>query len=71
MHVPYLATYPDFLALLFVMILTASIACGVKGSTMVNNGLTIVNLLTILGLIIAGCFKGNNRWNTAESSTSI
>lgn len=59
MHIPYLATYPDFLAFVFVMMLTASISLGVKGSTMINNGLTTINLLTILGLIIAGCFKGN------------
>lgn len=55
-HVPGLAAYPDFLA--FGMTLFLSVVCsiGVRESTLINNALTVTNVIVILFVCIAGAF---------------
>lgn len=57
-EVDFLSEYPDFLSFGFVMVLTLLLCIGVKESTTLNNILTILNLLTVAIVIVAGSIKG-------------
>jgi amino acid transporter len=54
MHVPGLASYPDFIAFGMTMLLSGVCAVGVRESTMINNVLTALNVFVILFVISAG-----------------
>ncbi|XP_074026550.1 cationic amino acid transporter 2 [Leptinotarsa decemlineata] len=63
MNISFLAPYPDFLAFLLVILLTALLSFGVKESSTFNNLFTIVNLVTIVIAIVAGSMKADiNNW---------
>ncbi|XP_065206555.1 cationic amino acid transporter 2-like isoform X2 [Planococcus citri] len=59
MHIPFLAPYPDFFACSIVLVLTLLLARGVKESSSVNNAFTVVNLITVVIVIVAGAYKAN------------
>ncbi|XP_053555053.1 cationic amino acid transporter 3 [Bombina bombina] len=63
-----LAEYPDFFALLIVILLTVLLAVGVSESALVNKIFTAINLLVLGSVIVAGFVKGDiKNWNlTAE-----
>ncbi|XP_076248537.1 cationic amino acid transporter slimfast [Calliopsis andreniformis] len=58
-HVSFLSEYPDFFAFAVVMLLVVLLSIGVKESSMLNNIFTVVNLITILIIIVAGSIKAN------------
>ena len=58
MTVPGLAAYPDLLAFAVTMLLTVVCALGARESTMVNNVLTVINLVVIAFVICAGAVYG-------------
>lgn len=64
MNVNFLADYPDILSFSIVTILTIILAAGVKESSYVHSTFTVINMLTILVLIIAGSIKANpSNWS--------
>ncbi|KRT78979.1 Amino acid permease, partial [Oryctes borbonicus] len=52
--VNFLSTYPDFLSLAFVILLTILLSAGVKESTLLNNVFTTLNICTVLTVVISG-----------------
>ena len=54
MNVPMLSTYPDFMALLAIMIVMTFVAVGAKVSINFNSLFTIINLVVILLIITVG-----------------
>ncbi|XP_014818547.1 PREDICTED: cationic amino acid transporter 3 isoform X2 [Calidris pugnax] len=62
-----LAEHPDFFALVLVGLLTALLAFGVSESALVNNIFTMVNVLVLVFVGIAGFVKGNiKNWQLSE-----
>lgn len=58
-NIEYLSEYPDFFAFGVVMLLTILLSSGVKESSILNNIFTVINLVTIVIIIVAGSIKGN------------
>lgn len=56
--ISFLSEYPDFFAFGMVMLLVLLLSMGVKESSFLNNIFTVINLLTILIVIVAGSIKG-------------
>ncbi|XP_064210903.1 high affinity cationic amino acid transporter 1 isoform X1 [Tribolium castaneum] len=64
MDVGFLASYPDFLAFGFVVLLTALLSIGVKESSRLNNIFTGLNLITVGIVIVSGAIKADSsNWN--------
>uniref|UniRef100_A0A8C3J4X6 Solute carrier family 7 member 3 n=1 Tax=Calidris pygmaea TaxID=425635 RepID=A0A8C3J4X6_9CHAR len=62
-----LAERPDFFALVLIGLLTALLAFGVSESALVNNIFTMVNVLVLVFVGIAGFVKGNiKNWQLSE-----
>lgn len=57
-NISFLSEYPDFFAFGMVVLLVALLSIGVRESSYLNMGFTVVNLLTIVIIIIAGSMKG-------------
>ncbi|XP_046837271.1 cationic amino acid transporter 3 [Vespa crabro] len=57
--ISFLSEYPDFFAFGMVMLLAVLLSMGVKESSFLNNVFTVINLLTILIVIVAGSIKAN------------
>ncbi|KAG9478010.1 hypothetical protein GDO78_013150, partial [Eleutherodactylus coqui] len=62
-----LAEYPDFFALLLVMLLTVLLAVGVSESALVNKVFTAINLLVLSFVILSGFIKGDiKNWRLTQ-----
>ncbi|KAM9326895.1 cationic amino acid transporter 3 [Gastrophryne carolinensis] len=62
-----LAEYPDFFALLLVVLLTVLLAVGVSESALVNKIFTAINLIVLAFVILAGFVKGDiKNWNLTQ-----
>lgn len=57
-NVSFLSEYPDFFAFGMVMLLVILLCIGVRESSILNNTFTVVNVITIAIVIIAGSIKG-------------
>lgn len=57
-NISFLSEYPDFFAFGMVMLLVLLLSMGVKESSFLNNIFTVINLLTIIIVIVAGSIKG-------------
>ncbi|KAK2585220.1 hypothetical protein KPH14_009924 [Odynerus spinipes] len=55
----FLSEYPDFLAFGMVMLLIILLSVGVKESSFLNNIFTVINLITIMIVIVAGSIKAD------------
>ncbi|CAH0398522.1 unnamed protein product [Chilo suppressalis] len=55
-----LSPHFDLFAFLVVLLLGVLLAFGVRESSMVNNGLAVVNTLVIIFIVFAGAFKANS-----------
>ncbi|XP_011558760.3 cationic amino acid transporter 3 [Plutella xylostella] len=55
--VGFLAEYPDFFAFALVFLITILLSIGVSESTKLNNVFTILNMLTVVVVVIAGATK--------------
>lgn len=58
-RVSFLSDYPDFFAFSVVLLLIILLSVGVKESSLLNNIFTVVNLITILVIIVAGSIKAD------------
>lgn len=56
--VSFLSEYPDFFAFAMVMLLVILLCIGVKESSILNNVFTVINLITITIVIVAGSMRG-------------
>ncbi|KYM76403.1 High affinity cationic amino acid transporter 1 [Atta colombica] len=64
--VSFLSEYPDFFAFAMVMLLVVLLCIGVKESSILNNIFTVINLITITIVIVAGSMKANpSNWSIA------
>ncbi|KAJ3644353.1 hypothetical protein Zmor_027018 [Zophobas morio] len=59
MDIDFMASYPDFLAFGFVMLLTGLLSVGVKESSRLNNVFTALNLTTVTIVIVSGAIKSD------------
>ncbi|XP_020300617.1 high affinity cationic amino acid transporter 1 [Pseudomyrmex gracilis] len=67
-NVTFLSEYPDFFAFGMVMLLVALLCVGVKESSMLNNVFTVINILTITIVIVAGSLKADPaNWSIAPA----
>ncbi|KDR23205.1 high affinity cationic amino acid transporter 1-like [Zootermopsis nevadensis] len=67
-NVDFLSDYPDFLSFGVIIVLAGILSIGVKESTILNNIFTVVNLLTVSIVIIAGSLKCDfHNWNIPKS----
>ncbi|EFN62455.1 Cationic amino acid transporter 3 [Camponotus floridanus] len=65
-NVSFLSEYPDFFAFGMVMLLVILLCIGVRESSILNNTFTVVNIITIIIVIIAGSIKANSSyWSIA------
>lgn len=65
-NVSFLSEYPDFFAFGMVMLLVILLCIGVRESSILNNTFTVVNVITIAIVIIAGSIKANSsNWSIA------
>lgn len=58
--IDFLSDYPDFFSFLIICALTVLLSIGVKESTSLNNLFTLLNLLTVAVVLVAGSMKGKN-----------
>ncbi|XP_047370450.1 cationic amino acid transporter 3 isoform X3 [Vespa velutina] len=58
-NISFLSEYPDFFAFGMVMLLALLLSMGVKESSFLNNVFTVINILTILIVIVAGSIKAD------------
>ncbi|XP_043685322.1 cationic amino acid transporter 3 [Vespula pensylvanica] len=58
-NISFLSEYPDFFAFGMVMLLVFLLSIGVKESSFLNNIFTVINLLTIIIVIVAGSIKAD------------
>lgn len=64
MNVDFLAEYPDILSFSIVTILTIILAAGVRESSYVHSTFTVINMLTIFVLVIAGSIRAQpSNWS--------
>lgn len=64
----FLSTYPDFIAPVFVTLITGLLSLGSRESTKVNNILTFVNLSTVGVIVFSGLFRINPaNWSIKKS----
>ena len=67
MHVPGLSEYPDFIALIVVLMILGFVAYGAKLSANVNSFFTVINGLVILLIISIGFSLGERKnWSNQE-----
>ncbi|NXX55104.1 CTR3 protein, partial [Scopus umbretta] len=73
LHLPgVLAKHPDFFALILIALLTALLAFGVSESALVNKIFTVVNLVVLGFVIIAGFVKGDiKNWQLSEEDYNL
>ncbi|XP_043502159.1 cationic amino acid transporter 3 [Polistes fuscatus] len=63
-NISFLSEYPDFFAFGMVMLLVLLLSIGVKESSFLNNIFTIINIVTIIIVIVAGAIKADPKnWN--------
>ncbi|XP_031713728.1 cationic amino acid transporter 2 [Anarrhichthys ocellatus] len=64
-----LAPYPDVFAAVLVMLLSGVLAFGVKESTTINKIFTVINILVLVFVAIAGFIKGDiSNWQISEEA---
>nr|CAD7439573.1 unnamed protein product [Timema bartmani] len=63
-NINFLSDYPDFLAFGIIMLLAVLLAIGVKESTIMNNLFTVLNMIVIAIVIVAGSIKDIPCMNT-------
>ena len=68
MNAPWLSNYPDFIALLVVLIVSGFIASGAKTSINFNSVCTIINVLVILLIISVGLSVADGRNWTSQKN---
>ncbi|XP_050546707.1 cationic amino acid transporter 2-like isoform X2 [Daktulosphaira vitifoliae] len=67
-HVGFLGEFPDIMSFLCIMLITMLVAWGVRESSRVNNILTLLNLLTILTVVLTGCYFARiSNWTIKKS----
>lgn len=70
-NVSFLSEYPDFFAFGMIMLLVILLCIGVRESSILNNIFTVVNLITIIIVIIAGSIKGKPIRESRVSTSQI
>ncbi|CAK1579876.1 unnamed protein product [Parnassius mnemosyne] len=67
-NVSFLADYPDLFAFTLVLLITVLLGVGVKESTKLNNIFTVINMVTVLVVVIAGAIKSDPaNWSIPQS----
>ncbi|XP_002731141.1 high affinity cationic amino acid transporter 1-like [Saccoglossus kowalevskii] len=59
MNMPGIAAYPDFLAFVIVLSVTAILMVGVKESSRFNNVFTSINMVVVLFILVTAVLKAN------------
>ena len=66
-NVPYLSTYPDFLAVAILIVLTIVVAIGIQLNAVINNILTVTNVIFLSFIIIvAFIYAEPTNWLNAD-----
>lgn len=69
MDISFLSSYADILSFVLVLVLTGLLAFGVKESSVLNNIFTVLNLLTVGLVIVAGSIKADtDNWKIKEEN---
>ncbi|XP_017777348.1 PREDICTED: high affinity cationic amino acid transporter 1-like [Nicrophorus vespilloides] len=70
-NVSFLSPYFDFLAFSIALILSIGLAFGMKESSKANNCFTVLNVLVVLFVIIAGSFKADPKnWSLPPNNST-
>jgi len=68
-NVANMADYPDFFAFGIIVVLSIMLAVGVKESSLINNILTALNLITVVTAVVAGATKADpGNWNIPKDA---
>nr|XP_025124091.1 cationic amino acid transporter 3-like [Bubalus bubalis] len=72
-YMPYfLATYPDFVALAMLLLLTGLLVLGASESTLLYRVFTGTNILVLSFIIVCGFFKGDlHNWKLTEQDYTL
>ena len=67
-NVPFIASYPDFLAVFLVVVCTFIVCLGVKQSSNVLTLTSIINMFVVAFIIVAGTYfsVGSQTWSTEQ-----
>ncbi|XP_050304475.1 high affinity cationic amino acid transporter 1 isoform X2 [Anthonomus grandis grandis] len=70
-NIPYLSSYFDFFSFILSVVVSVGLAFGLKESSMVNNIVTVLNILVVLFIVVTGSLKADlANWQIPANTTN-